>query len=153
MVEQHAGHNVELFLPSRIARGLQTLNSLDLKLHRSQRILDFVRYISGHLAPRLIPFGLGQYLRVSAQVVDHSVIGIHDVHNLVVVIIAQVFQLFELSGAHGTAHHRQWHKCLVDEIGYREGRYDEQDEEYHYDVKGVHEGIELEVASIFHIRR
>ena len=77
MLQDHLCNLVELLLPLRIVVLLEPYEPLDLQLDRSQRILDLMGHLAGHLAPCLVTLGLRQPSGRVLEVPDHSVVGLH----------------------------------------------------------------------------
>ena len=51
--------------------------------HRRQRILDFVRHLLGHFAPRTLFFSERKRFRILLGFVNHSIVRVHELPNLV----------------------------------------------------------------------
>ena len=66
---------------------------LDADLHGSQRILDLVGYLAGHLAPGFLPFVLGKFPGAAVQVVDHLVVGAYQQTQLVIGLVVDMLGL------------------------------------------------------------
>ena len=60
MFKNHGRYLVEFLLPGRIALFLKSYESLYFKFDRSERVLDLMCNLAGHLTPRLVSFGLSQ---------------------------------------------------------------------------------------------
>ena len=62
MLKDYSRHFVESLLPSPVSPLLQSDKSLDFKLDRGERVLDFVGHLTSHQAPGLVAFGQGKFL-------------------------------------------------------------------------------------------
>ena len=130
MLQDYSRYLIELFLPFRIVIVLQPYESLDLKLYRCERILDLMGNLTGHLAPCLVSLSLCKSSCRITQVLDHSVVGLHEGGYLVISTIIDMLQVVEICISHLLSHlyqrseHRVYQTC-TDEQRY----YKQQDEE------------------------
>ena len=75
--QHHCCHLVKLLLPFRIIVLFHHDQPLDLKLDRSERILDLMGHLAGHLAPCLVSLGLCKLYGRVLQLLHHSVVSLH----------------------------------------------------------------------------
>ena len=139
--EHLLGDLVEPVGPDWIPVLLQAYKPLDLKLDRGERILDLVRYLTGHRRPRLVPLGLCQFLCGVVQVVNHQVVGSDKTRDLIVPLIYDIFKIVDAGLVHLASHLRERLEHLVHGRGRDEPGEQQQDHKYRDHGERVQHGL------------
>ena len=131
---------------------LQTDESLDLQLDRSQRVLDFVRNLTRHLAPRLVALRLSELSCRIGQILYHSVVCVYKRRDLVLSLVEDVLEVVDVRAVHLLTHLHERGEHRVHLTGTDQERDDEQEKEQVHNDGRVEEGLPAEIVVAVSVR-
>ena len=152
MLQDHSRNLVKLFFPSRISLLFESYKSLEFKLDRGKRILDFMSHLTSHLTPRVISFSLGKLSGRIGQIAHHSVISIDQRRNLILALVDDIFQIIDISRVHLPTHLDQRCKHRVHLSCTEQKRTYEKKEKQIYDHCCMEQRLSSEVETLVRVR-
>ena len=88
LLDQHAGNGSETFLKFlRIFHLQRTQHKLDIQLHRSQRIFNFMSNLPRHFTPGTLSFRFCQLHNTFIQLIHHIVVFFHQAADFIGMVI------------------------------------------------------------------